>query len=60
MIQLEVECRFNHYWENPGSLPLHHLLPHPDLYQRSAYLYFNGTLPTFTITFIEHLQQMVY
>jgi WD40 repeat protein len=37
-------------------LSFHHHLPHPHLYQRSTHLYFNGTLPTLTVTFINHLQ----
>ena len=33
---------------------------HPRLLQRSTYLYFNATIPTFTVTFIEDVQQRLY
>ena len=40
-------------------LSFHYRLPYPHFCQHSSHLHFNTTLPTFTITFINHLPHMV-
>jgi len=46
--------------ENSGHLSFRHHLPHTHLYQRSTHLYFDTTIPTLTVAFINRLQRGVY
>jgi len=52
--------RFRPCQENSRCLSFHNHLPHTRLYQCSTHLYFNGTLPTLTVTVVNHLQHSIY
>ena len=44
--------QFDAIEKNPGYSPFHRHIPHPHLYQRSTHIYFNATIPTLTVAFI--------